>query len=91
MVERNTGFDAFADAAHRSVDRGDRRFIRLHGNIGQIDIDRQTRHVADEEIDGRAALEGKTFFDGDQGQKSDQESDLPAIDVSERHRDPPAP
>ena len=46
----------------------------------------EARHVADKEIDGRAALERKARFFRDNRDNADEESHLLAVAFTERHR-----
>ena len=43
-------------------DMGEACFPRLDGNIGQVDVYRISRQILHEQIDCRAAVNGKTFF-----------------------------
>jgi len=54
---------AIADPPPSGVDGGPRIKYR---HVGEIDIHRQARPVADEEVDGRAAFEGQAPLFGDQ-------------------------
>jgi hypothetical protein len=78
------------DAPHGGVDSRERLLAPLNGQIRQIDIDRQTRHVANEQIDARASLEREAVFARNFGQGSHDERALLAIDFTEWHRGSPA-
>ena len=43
-------------------DMGETCFSRFDGNIGQVDVYRIARQILHEQIDCRAAVNGKTFF-----------------------------
>jgi hypothetical protein len=81
-----TGGNAF----HGDVDRGQGLRARRDGNVGQVDIDREARHVTDEEIDGGATLKSKATLLRNMGEDAHEQGDLPTVDVTKRHSDPPA-
>jgi hypothetical protein len=54
------------------VDRCQRFGARMRRQVGQIDIDRESRHVTDKEIDCGAALEGKAILGRDDRQDAQQ-------------------
>ena len=60
-----TLFNLGRNPPHRGVDRRQSRGPRMGWQIGQVDVDRQARHVAHEEIDGRAALEASALLGRD--------------------------
>lgn len=62
---------------------------RLNREVGEIDVDRQPRHVADEQIDGRPAFQCEAGFLRDGRENTDQQLDLSSIDLTEGQRDPP--
>jgi hypothetical protein len=82
--------DTLGDSLHGHINCRQRFGARENGQISEVDIDGQARHVADEQIDGRAALKGEAIFLCDEGQNSDQQLSLFAIDLTEGQRDPPA-
>jgi hypothetical protein len=84
----NSGFDPAANSLHRGIDVGEGFWPRRDGQIGEININRKPRKVANKQIDRRPAFEGKTRFFRDQGKNADEQGDLPFVDISERHSDP---
>src|ERR1700731_3848588 len=71
---------------HSSIDFFEGRGSRRKRYVCQVDIDRQSRHVAVKKIDGGAALERKTFLFGDERQNANEERNLTPIFVVKRHR-----
>ncbi len=59
---------ACSNPAHRMIDCCKRFGARVGRQVGQIDIDGETRHVANEEIDRGAALESEAILLGNKGQ-----------------------
>ena len=87
MFTRMRSAIRFMAASIAARDAG-RRFDR---QIGEIDIDRQTRHVADKQIDRRAAFEGEACLLRDMRQHPDEQRGLLAVEVSgTASRSPPA-
>ena len=74
------------DSPQGRVDCGERCVPILDRQIGQVDIHRQPWEIADEKIDRRAALQGEAGFLEHEGEGSDEEADLPGVDVTDRHR-----
>lgn len=66
------------------MDRGHGCRAFLDRQEGEVDIDRQARHVPHEQIDGRTPLERETLLLHDKRQDADKEGYLFAIKVSER-------
>ena len=60
----------------------------MRRQVDEVDIDRKAQHVADEKIDRGAALEREAILGPDDRQHVQQQRDLPAIGVSERHPNP---
>jgi hypothetical protein len=89
-VVPDAGVDNDRRARHGSVDLGQRSSAGRDRHIGQVDIDRQSRHVPDEEIDGGTALQRKTSLFGNEREDANKQRDLPAVDVTKGHSDPPA-
>jgi hypothetical protein len=82
--------DALLDPQQRGFDGGQRFFTRHDGQESQVDIDRQARHVAHEEIDGGAALEGEVLLFRHGRNGMDQQCDLIPVPLIDRHVIPPA-
>ena len=83
--------DRVRDPFHPCIDRLQRCCAIRDGHVGQIDIDREPRQVAHEQIDRRAALEREFLLRRDEGHRPDQQGHLLAIIVSDRHRATPEP
>jgi len=81
---------AVTDPIHRSIDIGERLAARLDRQVGEIDVDRESGQVADEQIDRSPTLQSEAFLLRDEGEHTHEQHDLPAIEVIERHRGPPA-
>ena len=58
----------------------------LDRQVGEVDIDREARHVAHEEVDRGAALECEAGLLGDERNDADQQRGLPAEFLRCRHR-----
>lgn len=81
----NAAFDACSNAVHGGVDIRQGFGPWSHRQVGQIDIDRQARHVSDEEVDGGATLEGEALFRRDKGQGAYEKRHLFPVLVVKRH------
>jgi hypothetical protein len=81
-------FDLRRYPFRRRIDRRKGLVARMDGQICQIDIDRKARHIADEQIDRRAAFQREAVFRRDQRDRPDEQGDLAAIDIGERHQKP---
>ena len=80
----DAAFDGGGNPVHRVVDLDEAFGAVLDRQIGQIDIDRESRKVAIEEVDGRPALERKYFLLCDIRQYPDEQRHLGGI-VFTRH------
>ncbi len=87
---RNVRKDARLDAPHAGVDAGQRLRAVVQRQIGQVDVDREARQVAVEEVDRRAALQREVALLRDQRQDPDQKAHLPTVSLINGHPDPPA-
>ena len=64
----------------------------LDRQIGEIDVHRQPRQVADEEVDRGPTHEGEAGFPADERQQLDQQHHLPIERIiSAEHRNAPVP
>lgn len=57
------------------------------GQVGQVDVDRQARHVPFEQVDRRPAFERENGLGHDEREEVEKEPDLIAISIS-RHWQP---
>lgn len=83
--------DAFylpSDPVEGRVDFGQALEPRFERKVGQVDIDRETREISVEEIDGGSTLQGENRFVGNHRQGLDEELELGNILVT-GHRCPP--
>lgn len=90
-TERRTSqpfFDTFGNTPEGGIDSGERLSSARNRQPGEVDIDRQTRHVANKQVDRRSALQSKAVFHGYQGKELEQQPNLPLIDFTEGRRDP---
>jgi hypothetical protein len=62
----NPAVDPVGNATHHGFDRRAELLVRLDLQISEIDTRREPRHVAGQEVDGGAALEGTAVFLGGQ-------------------------
>ena len=81
--------DAVGDSPQSRIDGREGFGTRVNREVAEIDVDRQPRHVADEQIDGRPAFQCEAGFLRDGRENTDQQLDLSSIDLTEGQRDPP--
>lgn len=79
---------ALGHTLHRLVYGAKRAAAVEDRQIGEVDIDGKTWQIPDEQVDGRAALEGEGVLARDEWHGAEQEIYLAQIDIIERHQDP---
>ncbi len=72
-------FDLPSDPVEGLVDFGQARDPRFERKVGQVDIDRETREISVEEIDGGSTLQGENWFVGNHRQSLNEELELENI------------
>ena len=78
-------FESFGDRGELGADVGQRRVAIGHREIGEVDVDRQSRHVPKKQVDGSAALEREVGRAGDCRQTANQKFDLSSVTIVRRH------
>ena len=81
----HSSFERIGDRGELGADIGQRRVAIGHREIGEVDVDRKSRHVPQEQVDGSAALEREVGRAGDRRQTADQKFDLASITIALRH------
>ncbi len=64
----NGSLEPKGDAAERLSDLCQRRLARRDRNVGQVDVNGETRQIAPEEVDGGSALQGEAVLGGHVGE-----------------------
>ena len=68
--------DGFGNARECVVDGSKRDATRLDRQVGQVEVHRESRHVANEEVDRRPTLEREAPLGRDVRQDAEQQVDL---------------
>lgn len=86
-LEAEPGLETASDPLEPGAHRIERRGPVSHRQIDEIDVDREARKVANEQVDRSPAFQGEIRLGGDLRDRAQQECDLVEVALG-RHRSP---